>query len=160
MDVHLGDNKKKILFVLRTSKTHWTDNRPQFIKITSIPMANVQGYSDYPSSNCIHHMLPRTNSFKFCPYDLVKRYMDMQKNYRSPSEPFYVFRDHSLVTPQHARTTLRQMLSGMQLKAEKYGMHSFHIGRSVDMYNSSIETGIIKKVGRWKSNIVYSYLNY
>ena len=34
-DVQVGTNKKKILFVLRTSKTHWTNNRPQLIKITS-----------------------------------------------------------------------------------------------------------------------------
>ena len=34
-DVHLACNKRKFLFVLRTSKTHGLDSRPQSIKITS-----------------------------------------------------------------------------------------------------------------------------
>ena len=33
-DVQIGLNKKKILFILRTSKTHWKDSKPQLIKIT------------------------------------------------------------------------------------------------------------------------------
>ena len=37
-DVHLADNKHKILFVLCTSKTHWTDSKPQLIKLTSSPL--------------------------------------------------------------------------------------------------------------------------
>ena len=34
-DVHLGLNKRKVLFILRTSKTHWKNERPQSIKISS-----------------------------------------------------------------------------------------------------------------------------
>ena len=32
-DVHIGINKKKILFILYMSKTHWHDNKPQIVKI-------------------------------------------------------------------------------------------------------------------------------
>ena len=35
-DVHIGTNKDKILFVLCTSKTHWLDDIPQSMKISSI----------------------------------------------------------------------------------------------------------------------------
>ena len=35
-DVHIGINKNKMLFVLRTSKTHWKDNKPQSAKISAI----------------------------------------------------------------------------------------------------------------------------
>ena len=34
-DVHIADNKEKILFILRTSKTHGTDVLPQTVKIES-----------------------------------------------------------------------------------------------------------------------------
>ena len=37
-DVHMGQNKKKILFVLRSSKTHRPYAEPQMIKISSSPM--------------------------------------------------------------------------------------------------------------------------
>ena len=32
-DVHIGDNKRKMLFALRTSKTHGEDVEPQIVKI-------------------------------------------------------------------------------------------------------------------------------
>ena len=34
-DVFIANNKNKMLFILRTSKTHWTDSKPQKVKITS-----------------------------------------------------------------------------------------------------------------------------
>ena len=34
-DVHIGMNKKKMLFILRTSKTHWKDVKPQLVKIST-----------------------------------------------------------------------------------------------------------------------------
>ena len=34
-DMHMGMNKRKVLFILRTSKTHWKNSRPQSIKIHS-----------------------------------------------------------------------------------------------------------------------------
>ena len=32
-DVHVSENKNKFLFLLRTSKTHWKDVKPQRVKI-------------------------------------------------------------------------------------------------------------------------------
>ena len=34
-DVHVAQNKEEFLFILRTSKTHWKNMKPQIIKITS-----------------------------------------------------------------------------------------------------------------------------
>ena len=53
-DVQIGLNKRKILFVLRTSKTQNQNNHPQFIKITS-------------SFN--------NRNKRFCPYKLLKNYL-------------------------------------------------------------------------------------
>ena len=35
LDVHVGVNSKKVLLVLRTSKTHWKNKKPQLIRINS-----------------------------------------------------------------------------------------------------------------------------
>ena len=35
-DVHIGTNKKKLLFVLRSSKTHGEDSRPQTVRICAV----------------------------------------------------------------------------------------------------------------------------
>ena len=50
-DVHIAENKKKLKFVLRTSKSHWTDKIPQIIKIIS-------------SQDNIEHT-------KYCPFKLL-----------------------------------------------------------------------------------------
>ena len=34
-DVHIGSNKRKFLLILRTSKTHWKNSKPQMVKITA-----------------------------------------------------------------------------------------------------------------------------
>ena len=34
-DVHVAKNKRKMRFILRTSKTHWHDSKPQIVKICS-----------------------------------------------------------------------------------------------------------------------------
>ena len=39
-DVHIAANKRKIMFVLHTSKTHWKNMKPQMIKITSSKATN------------------------------------------------------------------------------------------------------------------------
>ena len=42
-DVHIALNKKKLLFLLRTSKTHGEDVKPQIVKISSRePCSNVK----------------------------------------------------------------------------------------------------------------------
>ena len=35
-DIHIGFNKRKLLFILRTSKTHGKGSKPQLVKILSI----------------------------------------------------------------------------------------------------------------------------
>ena len=148
-DVHMSDNKNKVLFVLHTSKTHWKDNKPQLVKITSVP-------SKYNWSS--KHQLKIDSNINFCPYQLVHRYICNRWTFRSPNEPFFIFKDHTPVKPTHVQNTLHFALTSLGFDAQKYGTHSFRIGRSVDMYNANVEFSIIKKIGRWKSNIIYSYL--
>ena len=38
-DVRLRENKNQVLFILRSSKTHSTDQKPQFIRLSSLSMS-------------------------------------------------------------------------------------------------------------------------
>ena len=70
VDVHVASNKNKILFVLRTSKTHWTDNKPQLIKITSTQNRNTAKGRD------------------FCPFIILKEFVSFGPTCRDFREPF------------------------------------------------------------------------
>ena len=56
-DVHVAMNKRKILFILRTSKTHWMDVKPQQIRISST-FRN-------------QHLAPQRN----CPFQILRDYL-------------------------------------------------------------------------------------
>ena len=64
-DVHVGQNKEKILLVLYSSKTHGVYNRPQEIRITSI---------QHSDKHLIRH---------FCPFKLAREYMAMRGSYHT-----------------------------------------------------------------------------
>ena len=146
-DVHIADNKQKAMFILHTSKTHWRNNQPQIIKISSEPLPNFHR-SNHAWNNHI------------CPYSLLRQYL----LYREPAfitkeEPFFIFRDRSVVTPEHFRKILQITLSNLGLNPTLYCSHLMRIGRATDMYEKlhiSIES--IRKIGRWRSNVVYQYL--
>ena len=138
-DVHLGDNKRKILFVLCTSKTHGQGSLPQTVKIVSSRDMKQPNIGD---------------TRVFCPYFLIKNYLQLRKNFSSPEEQFFVFRDRSEVHPQHMRSTLKRLLSLAGFDQKLYGTHSLRIGMASDMMKHGIEIETIKKIGRWKSNCV------
>ena len=86
VDVHVGQNKQKILFILRTSKTHNKGDKPQKVKISS--------------SKSIHWHL--SHSF-LCPYACLRDYIKLRPKFITPDEPFFVFRDSRPVSPQNMR---------------------------------------------------------
>ena len=141
-DVHSALNKDKIQLVLYTSKTHHRGMRPQKISITS----NITEKSGFYA---------RRN---FCPFALINQYMAIRGNFDSPTEQFFVFRDRSPVSPNNARQILKGCLDNLGLDSTMYGMHSFRVGRTTDLikYNYSIEE--VKRMGRWRSNVVYRYI--
>ena len=139
-NIHVGNNKDKILIVLYSSKTHGKESIPQKVKISALPTANLE------------------NKIIFCPFKLVTHYMDCRGDYLTDDEQFFVFSDKSPVKPQHIRTTLRTLLSNLNLDPKLYDVHSLRGGRTVDLakFNYNIER--IKTMGRWRSNAVYRYL--
>ena len=126
-----------MLFILRTSKTHWKDVRPQTVKISS----------------------SRNHQKKHCPYKLIREYVKVRKVFLSKDEPFFVFKNRIAVKPANIESVLRKMLKKLKLEANNYNVHSFRSRRAVDLLrNQKISIPLLKKIGRWKSNIVYSYL--
>ena len=140
-DVHTGMNKNKMLFILCSSKTHGLESRPQKVKITA-------------NSNNVHF-----RSF-FCPFKTSREYLALRGNYVNDSDPFFIFRDHSPVTPPHVRCILNRSLQAIDLKPELYGLHSFRIGWASDMMKFKCLLAEVKLAGRWKSNVVYKYIRH
>ena len=140
IDVHLAENKRKILMILRTSKTHWKDTHPQTIKIVCHKNAQV------------------AKNNNLCPFKILNRYIDCRLEYDSPLEQFFVFADGSPVLAFHFRKTLKTVLKAADFDSSLYDTHSMRSGRVVDLLKLHVSIEDICKLGRWKSSAVYSYL--
>ena len=146
-DVHIAVNKKKLMFVLHSSKTHGKDKKPQIIKITSSQLVNtgLQGTREVHKLN-------------FCPYKLLNDYLAIRQSRNCDNEQFFVFRDKSLVTPYHFRCILRKVLIHLELDYKLYSTSSFRAGRASDLAEIGISVESIKFLGRWRSSAVFAYL--
>ena len=143
-DVHIGVNKKKLLFILHTSKTHNKANKPQSVKIVSNKLTKTVS-------------LTQVNQ-EFCPYTLLHNYLNCRQNLKDSEEQFFVFSDHSAVLPRHMRSTLKRMLSIAGFNSAAYECHGLCVGRALDLLKFGLSVETIKKLGWWRSNSVYTYL--
>ena len=144
-NVHIGVNKKKLLFVLTTSKTHGKGDAPQLIKIAS--------NSDKKN---IRKKLPDRG--KICPFKTLQDYIKIRPAAKSTEEQFFVFADNAPVKQNQLRDYLHIMLNNLQLPNNVYFLHSLRSGRACDLYKMGLSVETIKKVGRWRSNAVFTYL--
>ena len=55
-DIHISENKNKLLFVSQTSKTHWKNARPQLVKIAQLQVSK---------------------SKKGCPFWILKKFIEV-----------------------------------------------------------------------------------
>ena len=141
-DVHIATNKDKILLILYSSKTHGKGNRPQKIKIT----AN----RDDKKGHYVHR--------HFCPFKLLRRYIKLRGSYMTDAEPLFIFRNNMPVSPDQARAMLKNTLRNLNLDCRSYGMHSFRIGRTTDLIKYNYSMDEVKRLGRWKSNVIFKYI--
>ena len=150
-DVHIGLNKKKLMIILWTSKTHWTDSKPQIVRINSTDSKNkVSG------TVCTREMKDHPH---FCPFELLKEFSTMRKSFKSPDEPFFIFRDRTPVTSKQFNKTLHLILSKSGFQAHMYTGTGFRAGRASDLLDMGPTVETIKKLGRWKSNAIYRYFH-
>ena len=144
-DVLIGENKRKFLLVLRTSKTHAKDKKPQLIKIAASSRNNSSNKKKYLRK------LP-------CPYQLLKLYSKVRGDFAKDTDPFFVHSDHSPVTPLQISRCLQKAVKKAGFNKKLYLSHSLRIGRTCDLYRLGLTVETIKKLGRWRSNTVFRYL--
>ena len=129
--MHAATNKDKLLLVLYSSKTHGLHHRPQKIKITSKRGEKTGSY--------MHR--------NFCPFHVLRVYMNLRGSYCSKDEHFFVFRDKQPVKPQQATVVLRTAIKTIGLDQTLYSMHSFRIGRSSDLIKFGYSLEEVKRLG-------------
>ena len=147
-DVHIGVNKQKMLFILRTSKTHWSDSLPQSIKITS---TNIDSFR----RNCEKNK-PKQN--QYCPYFLLQSYLKVRVKYLTDTESFFMYRYRTPVKAHSMCRVLKRALQKYGMELQNYSLHSLRAGRVVDLLKLGVLVEIIQKLGRWKSNTIFTYL--
>ena len=107
-DVFVGGNKRKMQFVLCSSKTHGLGSQPQIVKF----------WLQHPQR----------------PFELLRNYAQIRGEYNGDRDPFYVFSDGSPVKPRHVHTCLKQIVREAGFDLKHYGTHSFRAGRSCDLH--------------------------
>ena len=138
-DVHIGRNKNKLMFILWSSKTHTEGDKPQIIKIDALP-----GY------NKTH--------WDFCPFKMLTKYLQFRKPMKTDNEQFFVFKDRSPVKPKHVRMILKKLLLINNFNPAPYVFHGIRAGRATDLMESGVSIETIKKLGRWRSSSIFTYL--
>ena len=133
VDVHIAVNKRKFLFILRTSKTHWKNKKPQIIKFCGTN-------PNHANRNAIN-----------CPFVILSDFVEARPSCKSVTEPFFVFADHTPITPGQMRGTLRQVLGAAGYDRAAYCTHSFRAGRTCDLLQMGLSVETIKKLDRWTS---------
>ena len=150
-DVHIGINKNKMMFLLRSSKTHTKGSQPQTIKIDSL----IRNHSRHQ-----HRNARNSADSCFCPFGVLRAYIERRGGYYSDKEPFFVFSDNSPVSAAHFRSVLKKCLKNSGFNPKYYNTHSLRSGRSVDLYKLGLSVETIKKLGRWSSNSIFKYLQH
>ena len=144
-NVHVAQNRKRILFILPTSKTHGLEDRPQKIRLDTRQKRK-----------------RKERQTQFCPVNMTEKYLQIRGQNSNKTindnDQFFVFSDGSNVKAHHMRSILRKTLTKLNLDATLYDTHSFRIGRASDLLKYNYKVTEIKQKGRWRSNIVYRYL--
>ena len=109
-DVLIGVNKKKLMFILRSSKTHSKGDPPQIIKIDSTPIRDNESRNPH------------------CPFTLLNNYIQRRPLARSETEQFFVFSDGSPIKPSHMRNTLKLLIKRIGLDERNYSVHGLRGG--------------------------------
>ena len=118
-DVHVGTNKKKMLFVLHSSKTHDKGSKPQLIKVTSMPTAALPNFKNTMGDANVS-----------CPFEILNDYIAVRKKRKThlPNEQFFIYEDRSPVYPDHFRCVLKKALKSVKIDASYYTSHSLCAG--------------------------------
>ena len=149
VDVHISLNKSKLMFVLRSSKTHGLYAKPQIIIIAG---ENIECIAEQQHKQFSRKLM------KINPFRILQKYIRARRDCILMEEQFFVFRDRSPITATQARMVLRKLLIKANFNFRNYSFHSLCSGRMTDLAKMGVPVSTIQKLGRWKSNAVYQYL--
>ena len=141
-DVHIAQNKDKMMFILYHSKTHNRGPDRRRLKLLKV----------------IPWIVTRKLVF-FCPFAVAREYLHLRGDYIYDHDPFFIWRDQSPVTAYQVQTILRKTIASLNLDATLYNSHSFRIGRTTDLLKFGVPIGKVQLIGHWKSNVVFSYIH-
>ena len=159
-NVHIRTNKKKMMFMLYMSKTHTKASKPQVIKIASInPHTKTFNGLQQTALNSFNRQQGNNSIMSQCPFVILVNYLELRKKEKYEDEQFFVFSDRNPVKLSHLCTVLKNCLKHLRINHTLYSMHSFRAGRSLDLMKMGLSVETIKKLGRWRSNAVYTYLS-
>ena len=136
-------SRNKVLILLRTSKTHGIGDNPQSMKISG------------------NNADPCDRNACYCPVKLPHTHAKLHHSKAAAHNrgPLFIFSDGSPVRPYHYRLVLKCAIKMAGLDQNNYDCHSLRIGRSCDLFRDKMPVEDIKKLGRWKSNSVFDYLD-
>ena len=152
-DVHISKNKKKLLFILRSSKMHSKNAKPQIVKIAEIPKSITNKSKPNNQTQFSTHR---------CPFQILRAFLQARPSFISDKEPFFIFRDRSPVSPNNFTSVLKILSKDGGYDETRYSSHGFRGGRSRDLLEMGVPINTIRKLGRWspKSSSVYAYLKF
>ena len=123
-DFYLGRNKNKMLIILYSSKTHGKYSLPQKVKISESPDGKHKRF--------------------FCPFGVLRHFLQLRGNYKSVQEQLFIFRDYTPVLPEQVRGVLRQSIKATGLDSSLYNCQSFRIGRCSDLIKLGYSIEMVK----------------
>ena len=118
-------------------------HRPQKIKL-------IANQNEKSGNYCHRHS---------CPFTLMTQYIKMRGvECRSEDENFFICRDGSPVHPEQANKTLKLAIQGLGLDNTLYLFPSLRIGCMSDLIKFYYSIDEVRKMGHWKSNVVFKYI--
>lgn len=139
-DVHLSHRLKKVQVILCTSKTHGLGDQPQYIKFDT------------------HDSRARLYNRHFCPFEVVKNYLEIRGPKLNDADLLFVFADNSPVKPYQLSAILKRALKRLGIDPKDFGTHSLRIGHATQLDHRHVGLDVIRRRGRWRSNIIYRYI--
>ena len=74
------------------------------------------------------------------------------------TEQFFIFKDYSPVLSSHVQAVLGRCFKVLNMNPKPYGFQSLRSGQASDLLQAGVLVETTKKIGRSKSNAVYTYL--
>ena len=129
-DVHIGQNKPKMLLILYSSKMHGRESKPQKVKIQAVDEKH------YGKSVKRH----------FCPFQYLRSYIDIRGSYEDPSEPLFVYKHKVIILQALIRKVLKTAINRLGVNAALYDFHSLRAGRTTDLISLGFPVDQVKRM--------------